>query len=265
MPNIFGLSYGQFETALLIMVRVTVAMSIIPVFSASQIPRLARIGLGLFITFVVYKTIAPMHASLDLYSLLGAIVSQVLVGLIFGFVCYLVFMGIQLAGEIIDIQIGFAVANVINPLNQQSVTVIGEFELTLASLIYLVTNSHHLLFQGVSGSFSLLPLPYINLDPSVVGNVTLFFTQACLIIFKVAAPPAIALFIVNVALGLMARVAPQMNVFVVGFPIQISVGLLMIGVSIPLLGFVVPQLYGQVPGQLDAVMRGLVPSPGPSP
>lgn len=265
MPNVFGLSYAEIETALLIMIRVTIVMSIIPVFSAAQIPRLARIGLGLFITFVIYRVVPPMHVSLDLYALVGAILSQVVVGLIFGFVSYLVFMGIQLAGEILDIQIGFAVANVINPLNQQSVTVIGEFELTLASLIYLISNSHHLLFQGIGGSFNLLPLPYIGLDPSVAGNVTTFFTQASLIIFKVAAPAAIALFIVNVALGLMARVAPQMNVFVVGFPLQIGVGLLMIAVSIPLLGFVIPQLYGQVPGQLDAVMRGMVPSPGPSP
>jgi len=265
MLSVFGLTFGQFETLMLIMVRVTVIMFILPVFSAKEIPKLARIGLGMLITFVIFKTVKPIAPLPDLYELLAAIMSQIMIGLVFGFVSFLVFMGIQLAGEILDIQIGFAVANVINPLNQTSVTVIGEFELTLASLIYLVTNSHHLLFQGISGSFNLLPPPYIGLDPSVAGNVTLFFTQACLIIFKVAAPAAIALFIVNVALGLMARVAPQMNVFVVGFPLQISVGLLMIAVSVPLLGFVIPQLYGQVPGQLDTVMRGMIPSPSPNP
>ncbi|GAC1655962.1 MAG: flagellar biosynthetic protein FliR [Vulcanimicrobiaceae bacterium] len=265
MADVFGLTFGQFETLLLVMIRVTVIMSILPVFSAAQIPRLARIGLGLLITIVIYKTVPAIPTSLDLYSLVIAILSQVIVGLIFGFVSYLVFMGVQLAGEILDIQIGFAVANVINPLTQQSVTVIGEFELTIASLIYLISNSHHLLLQGIGGSFHLLALPYITLDPSVAGNVMLFFSSATLIIFKIAAPAAIALFITNIALGLMARVAPQMNVFVVGFPLQISVGLLMIAVSLPLLAFVIPQLYDQVPRQLDTVLRNLAPAPPPAP
>lgn len=268
MPNVFGLSAGQFETFLLILVRVTVVMTIIPVFSAREIPQLARIGLGLLITFVIYKTVRTIAPLPDLYALFAAVVGQVVVGLIIGFVSYLVFMGVQLAGEILDLQVGFAVANVINPLTQTNVTVIGEFELTLASLVYLITDSHHLLLQGIGGSFNLLPLPWVSLDPSVAGNIMIFFTQATLIIFKIAAPAAIALFVVNVALGLMAKVAPQMNVFVVGFPLQIAVGLLMIAVSVPLLGYVVPALYQNVPSQLDTVMRGLVPpsaSPSPTP
>lgn len=268
MPDVFGLNAGQFETFLLIMVRVTVVMTIIPVFSAKEIPALARIGLGMLITFVLYKTVHPIAPLPDIYALFAAVVSQLVLGLLIGFVSYLVFMGIQLAGEILDIQVGFAVANVINPLTQTNVTVIGEFELTLASLLYLVSNSHHLLLQGIGGSFHLLALPYINLDPSVAGNIMIFFSQATLVIFKIAAPAAIALFIVNIALGLMAKVAPQMNVFVVGFPLQIGVGLLMIAVSIPLLGYVVPALYQDVPRQLDTIMRGMVipsASPGPSP
>ncbi|MDP9017868.1 MAG: flagellar biosynthetic protein FliR [Candidatus Eremiobacteraeota bacterium] len=266
MLSVFGLTSGQFETLLLIMVRVTVIMMIIPVFSAKEIPQLARIGLGMLITFVIFKTVTPIAPLADLYELLAGIVSQAMIGLVFGFISYLVFMGIQLAGEILDIQIGFAVANVINPLTQTNVTVIGEFELTLASLIYLISNSHHLLLQGVAGSFNLLQLPYVHLDPSVAGNIMVFFTQSTLIIFKIAAPAAISLFIVNIALGLMARVAPQMNVFVVGFPLQIGIGLLMIAVSLPLIGSVVPNLYEGVPQQLDTVMRGMVvPSPSPHP
>ena len=265
MADVFGLRPGEFETLLLIMIRVTVIMFIIPVFSAAQIPKLARIGLGMLITVVIFKAVPTMPVSLDLYSFVVAIVSQFTVGLIFGFVSYLVFMGIQLAGEILDIQVGFAIANVINPLTQTSVTVIGEFQLTLASLIYLISNSHLLLLSAIGGSFQLLPLPYISLDPSVAGNIMIFFSAATLIVFKIAAPAALSLFITNVALGLMARVAPQMNVFVVGFPLQISIGLMMIAVSIPLLGFAVPVLYEQVPRQLDTVLRGMMPTSQPTP
>ncbi|MDQ2680930.1 MAG: flagellar biosynthetic protein FliR [Candidatus Eremiobacteraeota bacterium] len=259
MIDLFGLTPGRFETFLLVLIRVTVMLSVLPVFSAAQIPRLTRVGIGMVITFAVFQgvhTIAPLA---NLYDLIAAVISQLVLGLIFGFVAQLVFMGIQLAGEILDIQIGFAVANVFNPMTQQSVTVIGELELALATLLFLVSDSHLLLLQGIGGSFNVLPLPYIQLDPSVAGNIVIFFTMATMIVFKIAAPAAIALFITTVALGLMARVAPQMNVFVVGFPLQIGIGLIMLAVSVPLLGFVAPELFREIPGQLNSVMRGMIP------
>lgn len=264
MIDVFGLTAAQFETFFLVVVRTATMLSVFPVFSAAQIPKLARVGLALLISFVIYHTVPVVTPLGTLYALATAVVSQVVLGLIVGFVAFLVFMGVQFAGEIVDLQIGFAVANVINPQTQQQVTIIGEFELAMATLLFLVTNSHLLLLQGIGGSFHLLPLPYINLDPSVAGNVMLFVSQAFVVVFKIAAPASVALFLVNVTLGLMARVAPQMNVFVVGFPLQIGVGLIMLGIGIPLLGYVAPQLFAQVPHQMDAVMRGMIP-PTPSP
>lgn len=255
--NPFDVSPAQFETFLLIVVRVSTMLFVFPIFSAKQIPLLVRIGLAFLISFVLYRSVPIGAPLMDMGSLFAAVVSQVVIGLIVGFVAYLVFMGIQFAGEIIDLQIGFAVANVISPESQQQVTVIGEFELTLATLIFLATDSHLLLLQGIGGSFHLLPLPYVNLEPSLVPNVVMFLQEAFLIVLKIAAPPAVALFFVNLALGLMARVAPQMNVFVVGFPLQIGVGLLMLAVSIPLLGYVAPNLFIETTHQMDAVMRGL--------
>lgn len=255
--NPFDVSPAQFETFLLIVVRVSTMLFVFPIFSAKQIPQLVRIGLAFLISFVLYRSVPIGAPLMDMGSLFAAVVSQVVIGLIVGFVAYLVFMGIQFAGEIIDLQIGFAVANVISPESQQQVTVIGEFELTLATLIFLATDSHLLLLQGIGGSFHLLPLPYVNLEPSLVPNVVMFLQEAFLIVLKIAAPPAVALFFVNLALGLMARVAPQMNVFVVGFPLQIGVGLLMLAVSIPLLGYVAPNLFIETTHQMDAVMRGL--------
>lgn len=257
MLDLFHLTQAQFETYLLIVVRVSTMLFVFPVFSAKQIPLLVRIGLAFLISFVIYRAVPMMPALPDVGALVAAVVSQVVLGVIVGFVAYLVFMGIQFAGEIIDIQIGFAVANIINPTTQQQVTVIGELQLTLATLIFLMSDSHLLMLQGIGGSFHLVALPYIKLDPSVATNVVLFLEQAFLIVLKIAAPPAVALFLVNLALGLMARVAPQMNVFVVGLPVQIGVGLLMMAVSVPLLGYVAPDLFANTAHQMDAVMRGM--------
>ena len=257
MLDIFHLSQTQFETLLLIFVRTSTLLYVFPIFSAPQIPTLVRISLGGLISFILYKSVVLAAPLPDLGALVAAIVSQIILGLIVGFVAYLVFMGIQFAGEILDLQIGFAVANVINPQTQQQVTVIGELELTLATLFFLISDSHLLLLQGIGGSFNLVPLPYITLDPALVGNVMVFVQQAFMIVFQIAAPAAAALFIVNVALGLMARVAPQMNVFVVGFPLQIGIGLMMLAVAVPLLGAVAPQLFSDMAQNMDVVMRGL--------
>ena len=257
MVDVFGLSGAQFETFLLVFVRVTSMLFVFPLFSAPQVPILLRFGLSALISFMLFRVVPMVPASPDLYGLALGVVSQIVLGLIVGFVAQLVFIGIQFAGELIDLQIGFAVANVLNPATQQQVTIIGEFELAIATLIFLATNAHYLLLQGIAGSFNLIPLPYINLDPSVAGNIVIFLTQAFLIVFRIAAPVILALFLTNVALAFAARVAPQMNVFVVGLPLQIGVGLIMMAITLPLLGSVGPQLFHEIAQQMDAVMRGL--------
>lgn len=258
MIDLFGLTPAKFETLLLVFVRISIMMAFIPIFSATQIPRLVRIGLAILVTVVIYPTVPLITPFRDLYGLGGAILAQAIIATFFGYVTYLIFMGIQLAGEVLDIQVGFAIVNVINPFTQQNVSVLGEFMLVLATLLFLISDGHHLLLQGIGGSFNLLPLPWMGLSPQAYTSVIAFTSAAFLILFKIATPISLSLFVANVALGLMARVAPQMNVFVVGFPLQILIGLVMIAVSLPLVGAVLPGLYNEIPRQLDTIMRELV-------
>jgi len=255
--DVFGIHTAQLETFFLIWVRVSTMLMIMPIFGTPQIPAMIRVGLGLIVSFVVYPTVPVMQPLSDLDALAIALASQVVIGILFGFVTQMVFMGIQFAGQIIDIQIGFAIANVINPSTQQQVTIIGELQLVLATLLFLVTNAHLLYFQGIGGSFNLLPLPWATLTLATQHSVITFFTQALLIVFSISAPAAVTLFVVHVALAFLARVAPQMNIFVVGFPLQIAVGLIMLVLTLPLLGYALPNLFEQVPRQLDTLMRSL--------
>jgi flagellar biosynthetic protein FliR len=263
--DVFGLSAAQFEALLLVLVRVSAMLALVPVFSQTQLPRLTRFGIGALLALITVRTLPPMAPLGGVGDLVVAILAQFFVGLVFGFVAFLLFTGIQFAGEVIDIQIGFAVVNIVNPLTSQSVTVIGEFQLALATLLYLAVDAHHVLIAGIVGSFTLVPLPYAGAPELVAGDVVRFFAQALFIVFQIAAPVAVALFLVNVMLGLMARVAPQMNVFIVGFPIQISVGLVMLIVSMPLMGAVFPSLVDTQARQLDTVLRAMGPQATPTP
>ncbi len=255
--NLFGLTYAQFETFILVLVRVSVILIMLPIFSAAQVNTMVRFGLGLVITIVVWSTVPPMPLLDGIGPLTAAVFSQAFIGFVFGFVAFLVFVGIQFAGEVMDIEVGFSIVNVINPLTSSTVSVLGEFQLALGSLIYLISNAHHFLFQGLAGSFTLLPLPYVTITPGLETDLTGFFGQAFFMVFQIAGPIGVTLFLVNVGLALMARVAPQMNIFAIGFPLQIMVGLTMMVLSLPLLENVLPQVFEQTPRELDAVLRAM--------
>jgi len=263
--DLFGLSEARFETLLLVFIRITIMLALVPFFSGGQIPIQVRLGLAFLLTFVVAQTVPTLAAALTLGPFLVAILTQAFIGLVFGFVSFLVFTGVQFAGAILDIQVGFGAVSVLNPTTSQQVTILGEFELALATLIYLMTDSHHALLEGVAGSFSVLPLPWASIDPQLASTTVTFFTQALFIVLRIAGPVAIVLFITSVALGLMSRVAPQMNVFSVGLPLQMLVGLSMIVVTMPLLGAVLPEVFAETPRQLDTILRHMQVSPGPPP
>ena len=263
--DLFGLSEARFETLLLVVIRVTIMLAMVPVFSGTQIPIKVRLGLGFLLTFVIAQTVPTLSAALTLGPLVVAILLQAFVGLVFGFVAFLVFTGIQFAGAILDIQVGFGAVSVLNPTTQQQVTILGEFELALATLLYLVTNSHHALLDGIASSLRLLPLPWAGMDGMLTTSVVTFFSQSLFIILRIAGPVAIVLFITNVTLALMSRVAPQMNVFSVGLPLQMLVGLSMIVITMPLLGAVLPEVFAETPRQLDTVLRHMQPAQSPAP
>jgi flagellar biosynthetic protein FliR len=255
--NLFGLTQGQFETFVLVLVRVSVILFMLPIFSATQVNTRVRFGLGLAIAFVVWHVVPPVPTLHGLGELTAAVFAQVFVGFVFGFVAFLVFVGIQFAGEVMDLQVGFSIVNVINPLTSQNVSVLGEFQLALASLIYLTANAHHYLFTGLAGSFNLVPLPWVTINAQLETDLVSFFAQSFLLVFQIAAPIGIALFLTNIGLALMTRVAPQLNVFAVGFPLQIMIGLTMMIISLPLLGVVLPQVFEETPRELDAVLRAM--------
>ncbi|MBV8073921.1 MAG: flagellar biosynthetic protein FliR, partial [Candidatus Eremiobacteraeota bacterium] len=152
MLDVFALHAAPLETFFLVWTRCSTIVMIMPIFGASQIPVVVRVALAFIISFVVWRTVPTIAAFRSLDELALGLLSQFAVGILFGFVTQLVFMGVQFAGEIMDVQIGFAVANVINPTTQQSVTIIGELQLALATLIFLISDSHLLYFEGLAGS-----------------------------------------------------------------------------------------------------------------
>ena len=264
MTDVFGLTPGAFETFLLVFVRTAVTLALIPVIGGPQFPLQAKIALAGTIAYLIYKTVHPIVPLPSLFALANAVVAQVLIGVVIGYIAFLVFMAVQFAGEIVDLQIGFSIVNVVNPMSQQQVSVIGQFELIIASLIYLMTDSHLLLIAGLADSFKTAPLPYVVFTGGMQQDIGVFIAQSFLMAIKIAAPIAAALFITNLALGLMARVAPQINVFIVGFPLQIGVGLIMVAVTLPLLSYLLPPAFAGIPQQVQTTLATMKATAAPA-
>jgi flagellar biosynthetic protein FliR len=241
----------------LVFARCIAILCFLPIFSSKQLPFQIRFAMSGILAFFISRSLPEIVPLTSMVPFIGALLSQVTIGACFGFTASFIFAGIQFAGELIDTQVGFAIINVINPLTGASVSVLGQLELMLASLLFLLTDSHLMVIEGVAQSFQILPLPYAALNPALLTNLVGFFGAALMIIFKIAAPVAVALLITDVAVGLLARVAPQVNVFIVALPAQLGIGLIMFICALPIFGYVVPQAFAGLPAQLDATMRSM--------
>lgn len=208
-----------------------------PIFSYRTIPGRVKIGfagaLSLLVEVTLFKNqTVPLD---EVYVLL--VVKEALVGLSMGFVAGLIIYAVQLAGSYIDLQMGFAIANTISPDTGVSSPLTGQFLNVLTLLFFLGADAHHMLLNGLLYSFRLVPLDSLAVhlsSGSTVQYVSRVFMQMVIISFQLAMPIVGCLFLVDVALGLVARTVPQVNVFVVGLPLKIIVGFAVMLIVFPM-------------------------------
>lgn len=225
---------------MLIFCRMTAFFVVAPIFSSRTIPSTYKIGLSGMIALLILMIQGTNQVIPNDLGYILLILREVLIGLLMGYVAFLIFSVIQTAGSFIDIQIGFGIANVIDPMTGASAPVIGNFKYIIATLIFFSINGHHYLLDAVIRSYNWIPLSNDVFQRIYQGNVTEFlvrtFSQSFTLAFQMSAPLVVALFITDVALGFLARTAPQFNVFVIGIPLKIIVGLGVLLLLVP--GFV---------------------------
>jgi len=204
-----------------------------PVFGHASVPRRFKVALGVLVALVVAPTLpAPPAVALTSWTGLFILAQQFIIGAAMGLVMRLVFAGVEAAGEVMGLQIGLGFASFFDPASQGQTLVVGRFLNVLAVLVFLSVNAHLLLIATLADSFRLLPVSSTPL--AAAGFLSL--TQAGAVIFTLAlqlALPLIAiLLVVNLALGILTRSAPQLNIFAIGFPITLGVGLIALDLSL---------------------------------
>lgn len=242
-----SISLPQIQLFLFIFLRVTAMTLLVPVFDSRNIPAMFKIGLCFAVALVLYPIVhlEPPPFSPSMVTLCIGISGEMIIGAVIGFVIRLVFTGVQVAGELAAFQMGFSVANVLDPISNIQVPVISQMIYMFAILIFLVTDAHHWVLRALVESFTLIP-PY-GFHSS--GNLMAMLTRAAGDMFVMAvmagSPVIVALLLVSLGLGLVGRTVPQMNVFMVATPVNIMIGFLFLALSLPvMMGYLSEQLNG---------------------
>ncbi len=220
---------------LLIAFRTGALLMIVPVFGHISIPKMLRVWLIVILALMIFPSavVSEIQPPTTTFQLTMVILIELAIGFAIGFAVVVLFSAVQFAGHMIGLQMGLAVASMIDPMSAGQISIIGEFYYLLSLLVFLLIDGHHYVIEALVRSFELIPLGG-GVFGTGLGEYILALTGNLFIIaVKLAAPVIITLFIVNIVLGILARTVPQMNVFIVGFPLAIGVGLIMIRFSFP--------------------------------
>lgn len=235
--NIFNLALVELQIFMLVVIRIAALFLTAPLFGSRNVPDIIKIAFSFIVAFLIFPSAGKITGTMppDILSFALLALQQVIVGVVIGFAAYMLFAAIQLSGQIIDLQMGFGIVNVIDPMSNSQVSILGQFKFVLGMLIFMSINGHHMLIQAISDSFRLAPIGAAGMTQTAALKLSDMFYNMFVIAFKIAGPATLALFLTNLTLGFIARTIPQMNVFIVGLPLNILVGITAVLFSLPVI------------------------------
>lgn len=228
----------------LALVRTTAWISVCPPFNSPSVPKRIRVALATAISFAIAGKISVEAVELETGPFVIAMLTQILAGLALGFSVLIFFSAIQAAGELIDLQVGFSLGAVLDPLSGTSAAPIGRLHQLMAVALIFAINGHILVVQGYIRSVEAVPVGELDLEVlsrELVRMLATFMVAAV----EIGLPILAALFCAEVALGLLGKVAPQLNILVLGFAAKTFVALMLLGVTIILLPETTESLIGR--------------------
>lgn len=244
-----------FPAFLLVLCRISSFIVVAPVLSSRNVPKTLKIGLAFFISLLVFLTVGFDAKIVADATYLLAVLREVLAGLLIGYVAYLFFTVMQIAGAFMDLTIGFGIANIVDPISGVSAPILGNFKYMLTILVFLSLNGHHYLLAAIMNSYKWLPLDnglYGSIaDAGLANFLVRTFADTFQLALQISAPIVVAMILADIGLGFLARSAPQYNVFVVGIPIKIITGLVLLIVLLPGFGALFQILFDEMFQRLD--------------
>lgn len=225
---------GQAALFIWPLMRISAMFVSVPLFSIRAVPARVRLILSVAITFVVMPLL-PTLPAVEMFSYTGFMMAltQVMIGLTTGFILQLVFSAVVFAGQGIALSMGLGFSMMVDPQNGQQVPVIAQFYTVTTTLIFISLDGHLLLIQMLLDSFKTLPIGIDGIDKAGIWSIIAWSSRMFAGGLLLAMPVMASLLLVNVIFGVAARAAPQLQIFTVGFPVTLMLGLLLVWKTLP--------------------------------
>ncbi len=257
MNDLILLAWKDLLPLVFIFIRIGVVFSLVPFFGAEIMPRRLMAIIALFLSLILLPVTPPLAIDiqgLNVLTLLMYMLHEILLGISMGLSVQVIFAGVQIAGELMGFSIGFSIVNVIDPMTGTEAPVTSNFLYIIAFLIFILVDGHHMFIRAIQESFTMAPIG-VGLPRAGFYQAALNYAAGMFVIgLKLAAPVIGTLLLINVALGLISRSIPQMNIFIVSFPIMIFMGLFFMILVIKLMPFF---LQGPIRNAWEFIMASM--------
>lgn len=253
-------SIYHLEYYLAIFVRVMGAMAFAPIFGNRTVTRRVRVFLGVACALAVFNAnpYVPLGYSTFLeYTIL--LLKELIVGLTMGFMSNVTLSIINAAGQFIDREIGFSMVSDFDPGMNTEITITAEFYNMMIMLVMLCSNMHYFILSALSDSFQLIPLGNVTIDTGTLYDTMVqYIADYFIISIRIALPVMISIMLLNVILGVLAKTAPQMNMFVIGMQLKIFVGFAVLFVTIGFLSNITEYIYKEMQTIVTDVIKAFM-------
>jgi flagellar biosynthetic protein FliR len=242
---------------MLVLSRVAGIFAALPVFGGHSLPLRIKVVIVFLITMVCFPTLSvalPQMPS-DAFSLALLALSEVMIGLTLAFITQIIFAGVEFSGQIIGMQMGLTISSIIDPTRGTQTQIMSVVQTLFATLMFLSLNIHHLFIRAIVDSFKVIPLGGWRMSGELANFLVMRTADIFIIGIRLAAPVMVALLLTTVALGVMARAFPQMNIFMISMPLNIGLGLIILGMTLTIFFHVLETAFGHLSAQIDALFR----------
>lgn len=254
----YEVALNYWEVFLLILVRIASFVYTAPFFNMANTPQRTKLGLAFFISLIVFTLVPDRtleYSSILEYAIL--VIKESVVGLLLGFSCMVCVQTITFAGNIIDSNIGLSMASEYDPTLRDQTTVSGTLYYYTVFLLLMVSGLYQFLISAIVDTYTIIPINGLSVNPSLYSSVVTLVSDYFIIGFRIALPVFVSLLIVNCVLGILAKVASQLNMFAVGIQIKILAGFVIMFVTVGLLPQIANFIYQNIKAAVKLVAGGL--------
>lgn len=257
--NIFDFNPQVVLSFILTMTRISIVMFLLPFFDTKNIPVLVKAAVTIVFTLGIWPhlslsgSLMPQHP----FDLVLMVLGEVFIGLVLGTAINVLFMGIQSGGELLGFQMGFTMINFADPLTGNNTGLVGFFLWMTCILTFLALDGHLYMIKGFAASFQILPPGALYIGDNLLWEVLSLSSQIFVIALKIAAPVMVAIFMVEIALGLVARTSPQVHIMEFGFPIKIGVGFFFVGLLLVIMARQIEVFINGMDSMMINLLKGM--------